>query len=202
MGGRRARCLVNLNPTRPLDLLLVALFAGCETVAPSVLMVPKPSRLGFFLLSEASAGPPRAAWQQQPGERSQRCFSMTISLVVQPGATLVSTDLIIRNARGEVLLGLRNNEPTKELFFVPGGIIRKQERLHEAAGISRERPITTRGLRTRSSSAFMSISMMPTALAMRILALTMSCWRMNSSLPMRLHSNLTRQPSEMRQSLA
>ena len=47
-------------------------------------------------------------------------------------APLVSIDLIIRNARGEVLLGLRNNEPAKGLFFVPGGIIRKQERLHEA----------------------------------------------------------------------
>jgi hypothetical protein len=44
-------------------------------------------------------------------------------------APLVSIDLIIRNARGEVLLGLRNNEPAKGLFFVPGGIIRKQERL-------------------------------------------------------------------------
>jgi colanic acid biosynthesis protein WcaH len=47
-------------------------------------------------------------------------------------APLVSIDLIIRNARGYVLLGLRNNEPAKGLFFVPGGIIRKQERLHEA----------------------------------------------------------------------
>jgi colanic acid biosynthesis protein WcaH len=47
-------------------------------------------------------------------------------------APLVSIDLIIRNARGEVLLGLRNNEPAKGLYFVPGGIIRKQERLHEA----------------------------------------------------------------------
>jgi colanic acid biosynthesis protein WcaH len=47
-------------------------------------------------------------------------------------APLVSIDLIIRNARGEVLLGLRNNEPAKGFYFVPGGIILKQERLHEA----------------------------------------------------------------------
>jgi colanic acid biosynthesis protein WcaH len=47
-------------------------------------------------------------------------------------APLVSIDLIIRNAHGEVLLGLRNNEPAKGFYFVPGGIIRKQERLHEA----------------------------------------------------------------------
>ena len=47
-------------------------------------------------------------------------------------APLVSIDLIIRNARGEVLLGLRNNEPAKGFYFVPGGIILKQERLREA----------------------------------------------------------------------
>jgi colanic acid biosynthesis protein WcaH len=43
-----------------------------------------------------------------------------------------SIDFIIRNARNEVLLGLRNNEPAKGYYFVPGGIILKQERLHEA----------------------------------------------------------------------
>jgi colanic acid biosynthesis protein WcaH len=47
-------------------------------------------------------------------------------------APLVSIDLIIRNPRGEVLLGLRNNEPAKGFYFVPGGIVLKHERLHEA----------------------------------------------------------------------
>jgi colanic acid biosynthesis protein WcaH len=47
-------------------------------------------------------------------------------------APLVSIDLIIRNLRGEILLGLRSNEPAKGFYFVPGGIILKQERLHEA----------------------------------------------------------------------
>ena len=45
---------------------------------------------------------------------------------------LVSIDLIIRNPRGEVLLGLRNNEPAKGFYFVPGGIVLKGERLSEA----------------------------------------------------------------------
>jgi colanic acid biosynthesis protein WcaH len=40
--------------------------------------------------------------------------------------------LIIRNTPGEVPLGLRTNEPAKGFYFVPGGIIMKQERLHEA----------------------------------------------------------------------
>ena len=47
-------------------------------------------------------------------------------------APLVSIDLIIRNAQEEVLLGLRSNEPAKGFYFVPGGMIRKGERLREA----------------------------------------------------------------------
>jgi len=47
-------------------------------------------------------------------------------------APLVAIDLIIRNRDGEVLLGLRNNEPAKGFYFVPGGMILKNERLGEA----------------------------------------------------------------------
>ena len=47
-------------------------------------------------------------------------------------APMVSIDLIIRNARGQVLLGLRTNEPAKGFYFVPGSMIRKGERLREA----------------------------------------------------------------------
>ncbi len=47
-------------------------------------------------------------------------------------APLVAIDLIIRNAQGEVLLGLRNNEPAKDWYFVPGGVILKNEPLREA----------------------------------------------------------------------
>jgi colanic acid biosynthesis protein WcaH len=44
-------------------------------------------------------------------------------------APLIAIDLIIRNARGEALLGLRTNEPAKDCYFVPGGMILKNERL-------------------------------------------------------------------------
>jgi colanic acid biosynthesis protein WcaH len=47
-------------------------------------------------------------------------------------APLVAIDLIIRDSTGRVLLGLRNNEPAKGYFFVPGGIILKEESLAEA----------------------------------------------------------------------
>jgi colanic acid biosynthesis protein WcaH len=45
---------------------------------------------------------------------------------------LVSFDVIVKNMKGEVLLGLRKNEPARGYWFVPGGIIRKSETLGEA----------------------------------------------------------------------
>lgn len=47
-------------------------------------------------------------------------------------APVVSVDLIIHNAQGQVLLGLRTDEPAKGYYFVPGSMIRKGERLHDA----------------------------------------------------------------------
>ncbi|HEY4075292.1 MAG TPA: GDP-mannose mannosyl hydrolase [Rhizomicrobium sp.] len=45
---------------------------------------------------------------------------------------LVSIDLVIQDGDGHVLVGHRTNEPAKGVYFVPGGIIRKDERLDEA----------------------------------------------------------------------
>lgn len=47
-------------------------------------------------------------------------------------APLAAIDLVIRNPRGDILLGLRNNEPAKGCYFVPGGMILKNERLRDA----------------------------------------------------------------------
>lgn len=47
-------------------------------------------------------------------------------------APLVSIDLVVRNAKGKLLLGLRRNEPAVEMWFVPGGRIHKNESLDEA----------------------------------------------------------------------
>jgi len=47
-------------------------------------------------------------------------------------APLIAIDLIARNAGDEVLLGLRKNEPAKGCYFVPGGMILKDEHLAEA----------------------------------------------------------------------
>jgi colanic acid biosynthesis protein WcaH len=47
-------------------------------------------------------------------------------------APLIAIDFVIRNGRDEVLLGLRNNEPAKDWYFVPGGMVLKNERLADA----------------------------------------------------------------------
>jgi colanic acid biosynthesis protein WcaH len=47
-------------------------------------------------------------------------------------APLIAIDFVIRNPRHDVLLGLRNNQPAKGSYFVPGGIVLKNERLADA----------------------------------------------------------------------
>ena len=47
-------------------------------------------------------------------------------------APLVSIDLIIENSKGQVLVGMRNNEPAKGFWFVPGGRILKNETIADA----------------------------------------------------------------------
>ncbi|WP_080697750.1 GDP-mannose mannosyl hydrolase [Aeromonas hydrophila] len=45
---------------------------------------------------------------------------------------LISIDLIVRNELGQVLLGRRLNRPAQGFWFVPGGRVRKDERLNNA----------------------------------------------------------------------
>jgi colanic acid biosynthesis protein WcaH len=47
-------------------------------------------------------------------------------------APLVSLDLIIKDPEGRVLVGLRTNQPAKGCYFVPGGVIRKNETIEHA----------------------------------------------------------------------
>ena len=47
-------------------------------------------------------------------------------------APLVSIDLIVRNHRGEILVGLRRNRPARGYWFVPGGRIGKNESIATA----------------------------------------------------------------------
>ena len=45
---------------------------------------------------------------------------------------LVAIDLVVKNSRGDVLLGLRVNRPAYGFWFVPGGRIQKNESLDGA----------------------------------------------------------------------
>ncbi|WP_460136609.1 GDP-mannose mannosyl hydrolase [Pseudomonas sp. S1_E04] len=45
---------------------------------------------------------------------------------------LVAIDLVVKNSRGEVLMGLRVNRPAYGFWFVPGGRIQKNESLDRA----------------------------------------------------------------------
>jgi colanic acid biosynthesis protein WcaH len=47
-------------------------------------------------------------------------------------APLVSLDLIVTDRAGRVLLGRRRNRPAQGSWFVPGGRVRKDERLDDA----------------------------------------------------------------------
>ena len=53
-------------------------------------------------------------------------------LQIVDATPLVSIDLVIRNEKNEVLLGKRVNRPAQNFWFVPGGRIRKNERVREA----------------------------------------------------------------------
>lgn len=52
---------------------------------------------------------------------------------------LVSIDLVVYNAHGQLLLGMRRNRPARGYWFVPGGRIFKNETLNSAfARIARD----------------------------------------------------------------
>lgn len=53
-------------------------------------------------------------------------------LQVVANTPLVAIDLIVKDERGRVLLGLRKNKPAQGSWFVPGGRIYKDERVTQA----------------------------------------------------------------------
>jgi colanic acid biosynthesis protein WcaH len=62
-----------------------------------------------------------------PTELDDEAFSSIVRF-----APLVSIDLIVRDSDRKVLVGVRNNEPAKNFYFVPGGRVRKDETLETA----------------------------------------------------------------------
>ncbi len=62
----------------------------------------------------------------------QRTLTSEEFLAVVDKTPLVSIDLVVRDQRRCVLLGIRVNEPARGFWFVPGGRIMKGETLDEA----------------------------------------------------------------------
>lgn len=58
---------------------------------------------------------------------SRRAFTQVIA-----NTPLVSFDFVVQNLQGQFLLGWRKNRPAKNLWFVPGGRIQKNECLKDA----------------------------------------------------------------------
>lgn len=65
-------------------------------------------------------------------EKAMRLLSDNEFAQVIRLAPLISIDLIIRDEKSNVLIGLRTNEPAKAVYFVPGGCICKDERIEIA----------------------------------------------------------------------
>jgi colanic acid biosynthesis protein WcaH len=53
-------------------------------------------------------------------------------LAVIDATPLISIDLVVRDHEGRILLGYRDNKPAQYYWFVPGGRVRKNERLAQA----------------------------------------------------------------------
>ncbi|WMN87519.1 GDP-mannose mannosyl hydrolase [Vibrio parahaemolyticus] len=62
---------------------------------------------------------------------TQRLDEKTFKMVVA-STPLVSIDFIIRNSKGQILLGQRTNRPAQGFWFVPGGRICKDETFEQA----------------------------------------------------------------------
>ena len=59
-------------------------------------------------------------------------LSLQAFATVVQSTPLISIDLIVENAQGEILLGKRTNRPAQGYWFVPGGRVQKDETLAQA----------------------------------------------------------------------
>jgi colanic acid biosynthesis protein WcaH len=65
-------------------------------------------------------------------EEEQTSLDTRTFAAVVANTPLIAIDLIIEDAHGAVLFGLRNNTPARGVWFVPGGRVRKNETLDDA----------------------------------------------------------------------
>lgn len=63
---------------------------------------------------------------------NQRKLDKGTFLELVKNTPLISIDVIVRNKKEEILLGLRNNHPAQNFWFIPGGRIFKNEPIQAA----------------------------------------------------------------------
>ncbi|MFM2402551.1 MAG: hypothetical protein RL223_431 [Pseudomonadota bacterium] len=121
--------------------------AACGTIAamnPSDRPVPAPAASGAHLPPCAAPGPRAGA---SPADTTADTPTNTPAAGPAPSpprlphdvwlgivrqTPLVSVDLVCEDPQGRVLLGWRENRPARHSWFVPGGAIRKDERVAQA----------------------------------------------------------------------
>jgi colanic acid biosynthesis protein WcaH len=82
-------------------------------------------------MSDISAARRQTAHSGEPVPASSPLPIETFRTVVA-STPLVSIDLLVRDGEGRYLVGQRRNPPARDSWFVPGGRIRKNERLAQA----------------------------------------------------------------------
>jgi colanic acid biosynthesis protein WcaH len=84
------------------------------------------------MLTDPRAALVRPSSDQSSSPASPDRLPAEVFASVVANAPLISIDLVIENPQGQILLGLRKNPPAKDYWFVPGGRIRKSEKLDDA----------------------------------------------------------------------
>ena len=84
------------------------------------------------MLTDGRAALVRPSGAQSVASPAPERLSAEAFAAVVANAPLVSIDLIVEDAQGQILLGLRKNPPAKDYWFVPGGRVRKGEKLDDA----------------------------------------------------------------------
>ncbi len=82
-------------------------------------------------MTDISASSRQTAEVAEPATAGARLPADTFRTVVA-STPLVSIDLLVRDGEGRYLVGQRRNPPARGSWFVPGGRIRKNERLADA----------------------------------------------------------------------
>jgi len=82
---------------------------------------------GIWMHEDAGVDAKSASSAEASGKLNADAFAGIVA-----ATPLIAIDLIVEDAQGKVLLGLRRNPPAQDFWFVPGGRVRKGETLDTA----------------------------------------------------------------------